>query len=164
MKKCQNSYLWCVHGGSIVGPSFLVQLTLKKLIQKKIHVIGTLRPQREMVDKTSSVLNEIQLRTQRLQIKLDKVYCAWLKRAFMPIYIEKSGDLGRWYRSLTHTQTTEYSATQLVLSIKFKLSQAKSHCCLWNVIEIHYLAKAITCPFGSPSKHYSPTTVQSPGP
>ena len=24
----------------IVGPSFLVQLTLEKLIQKKIHVIG----------------------------------------------------------------------------------------------------------------------------
>ena len=52
----------------------------KKLIQKKIHVIGTLkiasRPQREMVDKPSSVLNEIQLRTQRLQNKLDKVYCA----------------------------------------------------------------------------------------
>ena len=52
-----------VHGGSIVGPSFLVQLTLKKLIQKKIHVIGTLKvasmPQREMDDKPSSALDEI---------------------------------------------------------------------------------------------------------
>ena len=68
-----------MHGGSIVGPSFLVQLTLKKLIQKKIHVIGTLKvasmPQREMVDKPSSALDEIQLRTQRLQNKLDQVYC-----------------------------------------------------------------------------------------
>ena len=46
-----------MRGGSIVGPSFLVQLTLKKLIRKKIHVIGTLKvalmPQREMVDKPS---------------------------------------------------------------------------------------------------------------
>ena len=46
----------------------------QKLIQKKIHVIGTLKvasmPQREMVDQPSSALDEIQLRTQRLQNKL----------------------------------------------------------------------------------------------
>ena len=71
-----------MRGGSIVGPSFLVQLTLKKLIQKKIHLIGTLKvassPQREMVDKPSSGLDEIQLRTQRLKNILDQVYCARL--------------------------------------------------------------------------------------
>ena len=87
LRKCPNSYLWSVRGGSIVGPSFLVQLTLKKLIQKKIHVIGTLKvasmPQREMVDKPSSALNEIQLRTQRLQNKLDQVYCVWLSQGLL---------------------------------------------------------------------------------
>ena len=36
----------------------------------------------------------------------------------------KSGDLVRCYRCLAHTQTTEYSATQLVQSFKFKLSHA----------------------------------------
>ena len=35
-------------------------------------------PQREMVDKPSSALDEIQLRTQRLQNKRDQVYCVWL--------------------------------------------------------------------------------------
>ena len=48
------------------------------------------------------------------------------QRACMPVYIGKSGDLVGCYRSLTHSQTTEYSATQLVLSIKFKLSHAIS--------------------------------------
>ena len=42
----------------------------------------------------------------------------------MPVYIGKSGDLAGCYRCLTHRQTTEYSATQLVSSIKFKLSHA----------------------------------------
>ena len=46
------------------------------------------------------------------------------QRACMPVYIGKSGDLVGCYRSLTHSQTTEYSATQLVCSIKFKLSHA----------------------------------------
>ena len=35
-----------------------------------------------------------------------------------------SGDLVGCYRSLTDTETTEYRATQLVYSIKFKLSHA----------------------------------------
>ena len=41
-------------------------------------------------------------------------------------YIGKSGDLVGFYRSLIHThrQTTEDRATQLVYSIKFKLSHA----------------------------------------
>ena len=47
-----------------------------------MHVIFTLKvassPQREMVDKPSSGLDEIQLRAQRLKNKLDQVYCAWL--------------------------------------------------------------------------------------
>ena len=68
-----------MRAGSIVGPSVLVQLTFKKLIQKKIHVIGNLKvasmPQHEMVDKPSSALDEIQLRTQQLQNKLDQEYC-----------------------------------------------------------------------------------------
>ena len=42
----------------------------------------------------------------------------------MPVYIGKSGDLVRWHRCLTHWQTSEYSATQLVSSIKHKLSHA----------------------------------------
>ena len=48
-------------------------------------------------------------------------------RACMPVYIGKSGDLVECYRSLTDTQTTEYRATQLVSSIKFKLSHAINH-------------------------------------
>ena len=46
------------------------------------------------------------------------------QRACMPVYIGKSGDLVGCYRSLTHWQTTEYSATQLVSSINHKLSHA----------------------------------------
>ena len=46
------------------------------------------------------------------------------QRACMPVYIGKSGDLVRCYRCLTDTQTTEYSATQLLSSIQFKLSHA----------------------------------------
>ena len=42
----------------------------------------------------------------------------------MPVYIGKSGDLVGCYRCLTYSQTTEYSATQLVSSIKLKLSHA----------------------------------------
>ena len=41
----------------------------------------------------------------------------------MPVYIGKSGDLVGCYRCLTHSQT-ENSATQLVSSIKHKLSHA----------------------------------------
>ena len=44
----------------------------------------------------------------------------------MPVFIGKSGDLVGCYWCLTHRQTTEYSATQLVESIKFKLSHAIS--------------------------------------
>ena len=52
-------------------------------------------------------------------------------RACMPEYIGKSGDLVGCYRCLTYSQTTEYRATQLVSSIKFKLSHAiKLHKCL----------------------------------
>ena len=58
-----------MRGGSIVGPSFLVQLTLKKVDTKENTCdLGTLKvasmPQREMVDKPSFALDEIQLRTQ----------------------------------------------------------------------------------------------------
>ena len=42
----------------------------------------------------------------------------------MPVYIGKSGDLVGCYRCLTDTQTSEYRATQLVSSIKHKLSHA----------------------------------------
>ena len=44
----------------------------------------------------------------------------------MPVYIEKSGDLVKCYWCLTYRQTTENRATQLVYSIKFKLSHAIS--------------------------------------
>ena len=46
------------------------------------------------------------------------------QRACMPVYIVKSGDLIGCYRYLTHRQTSEYRATQLVSSIKHKLSHA----------------------------------------
>ena len=46
------------------------------------------------------------------------------QRACMPVYIGKSGNLVGCYRCLTHSQTTEYRATQLVSSKKFKLSHA----------------------------------------
>ena len=42
----------------------------------------------------------------------------------MPVYIGKSGDLVGWHWCLTDWQTSEYRATQLVSSIKFKLSHA----------------------------------------
>ena len=42
----------------------------------------------------------------------------------MPVYIGKRGDLVGCYRSLTHSQTTENRATQLLSSIKHKLSHA----------------------------------------
>ena len=45
----------------------------------------------------------------------------------MPVYIGKSGDLVGWHRCLTDWQTSEYRATQLVSSIKFKLSHANIH-------------------------------------
>ena len=48
------------------------------------------------------------------------------QRACMPVYIGKSGDLVGCYRCLTYIQTTEYRAIQLVYSIKFKLSHAKT--------------------------------------
>ena len=59
--------------------------------------------------------------------KLDQVYCAWLSKGLLCLYIlKKSGDLVGFYQCLTHRQTTEYSATQLVYSIQFKLSHAIS--------------------------------------
>ena len=59
------------------------------------------------------------------QYKLVLLGIRWgQQRACMPVYIGKSGDLVRWHRCLTHTQTTEYSATQLVQSLKFKRSHA----------------------------------------
>ena len=40
-------------------------------------------PQREMVDQPSSAQDEIQLRTQQLQNKLDQVYCVWLSQGLL---------------------------------------------------------------------------------
>ena len=45
----------------------------------------------------------------------------------MPVYIGKSGDLVGWHRCLTHWQTTEDRATQLLCSIQLKLSHAIHH-------------------------------------
>ena len=46
-------------------------------------------------------------------------------KAFIPVYSKKSGDWsGVTDASQTDRQTTEYRATQLVYSIKFKLSHA----------------------------------------
>ena len=54
------------------------------------------------------------------------------QRACMPVYIGKSGDLVGCYRCLTDTQTSEYRATQLVSSIKHKLSHAIISQLLYN--------------------------------
>ena len=56
---------------------------------------------------------------------LDQVYCAWLKKELLCLYILKKPRFGR-VTPMPDSQTTEYSATQLVESIKFKLSHAIS--------------------------------------
>ena len=65
----------------------------------------------------------------------------------MPVYIVKSGDLVGCYRCLTHTQTdrqtSEYRATQLVSSIKHKLSHA-----IWGVIRLKDQLADLPQPFG----------------
>ena len=69
--------------------------------------------------------------------------------ACMPVYIGKSGDLVGCYRSLTHSQTTEYKATQLVESIKFKLSHATTTT----------TAKEKSTTTSAPEKAFSPRTA-----
>ena len=61
------------------------------------------------------------------------------QRACMPVYIGKSGDLVRCYRCLTDRQTTEYRATQLVYSIKLKLSHVISK---WPHTNFHWISPA----------------------
>ena len=65
------------------------------------------------------------------------------QRACMPVYIGKSGDLVGCYRCLKHSQTTEYSATQLVSSIKHKLSHAILALALQDTSILDPLAKVI---------------------
>ena len=52
------------------------------------------------------------------ETKKNQVYCVWLSKGLLCLYILKKWRFGQ----LPDRQTTEYSATQLVLSIKFKLS------------------------------------------
>ena len=57
----------------------------------------------------------------------------------MPLYIEKAG-FGRvtpMPDTLTHSQTTEYSATQLLYSIQFKLSHAIEMIFRWACFVIY---------------------------
>ena len=63
--------------------------------------------------------------------------------ACMPVYIGKSGDLIGCYRYLIHRQTTEYRATQLVSSIKHKLSHAILALALQDTSILDPLAKVI---------------------
>ena len=61
--------------------------------------------------------------------ELDQVYCAWLNKGLLCLYILKKlrfGQVSPIPNTLTHSQTREYRATQLVESIKFKLSHAIS--------------------------------------
>ena len=52
------------------------------------------------------------------------------QRACMPVYIGKSGDLAGCYRCLTHWQTSEYRATQLLSSKAESRNDASSdHVC-----------------------------------
>ena len=51
-------------------------------------------------------------------------YCPVMVKGYYASIYWKSGDLVGCYWCLTHTQTTEYSATQLVQSLKLKLSHA----------------------------------------
>ena len=67
----------------------------------------------------------------------------------MPLYIGKSGDLVGCYRSLTQSHTTEYKATQLVESIKFKLSHATTTT----------TAKEKSTTTSQPEKAFSPRTA-----
>ena len=57
------------------------------------------------------------------ETKKNQVYCVWLSKGLLCLYILKKWRFGQllW---MPDRQTTEYSATQLVLSIKFKLSHA----------------------------------------
>ena len=63
--------------------------------------------------------------------KLKQVYCAWLNKGLLCLYILKKLRFGLVTlipNTLTHSQTTEYRATQLVESIKFKLSHTILYC------------------------------------
>ena len=60
------------------------------------------------------------------------------QRACMPLYIRKSRDLVRWHRCLTDWQTSEYRATQLVSSIKHKLSHAIICKKMFNTPKVNY--------------------------
>ena len=69
----------------------------------------------------------------RLKVSTALVGTAWhlvvqgQYKDFMPVYIENSGDLVgcyRWFNSLTDRKLKIYRATQLVLSLKFKLNHA----------------------------------------
>ena len=68
----------------------------------------------------------------------------WVSKGLVCLYILEKVEIwsGVTDASQTDRQTTEYRATQLLSSIKHKLSHA-----------IYFLAKAIIRPFGSPSKH-----------
>ena len=102
MKNCQNSWRinsWAQFSGAI---------NLKKVDTKENT--GTLkvalRPQREMVDKPSSGLDEIQLRTLCVtQYYLKGLLC---------LYILKKVEIWASDTDPSLTQTTEYSATQLI--------------------------------------------------
>ena len=70
-------------------------------------------------------------------LKLDQVYCAWLHKGLLCLYKLNRLRFGRvdtdaWH--LTHRQTTEYRATQLVYNIKFKLSHAISSTTAWTAL------------------------------
>ena len=81
-----------------------------------------------MLDGTGSVYRDTDWYLVVLsQYKLVLLGIRWYRvsKGLVCLYIlEKSGDLIGCYRYLTHRQTTEYRATQLVSSIKHKLSHA----------------------------------------
>ena len=114
------------------------------------HCIISLRPQQKLVKtSTSKQLAHVYRQTRRrcVSVKGGKfadfirsLFCVLYimrlshgnhrsagqaRKRFMPVYIEKAEIwLGVTDPCQKHTQTTEYCATQLVLSLKFKLSHA----------------------------------------
>ena len=78
-----------------------------------------------VLDGTESVNDDTGWYLVNIKLVLLGIRWYMVSKGLVCLYIlEKSGDLVGCYWCLTDRQTTEYSATQLVYSIKFKLSHA----------------------------------------
>ena len=106
-----------LRGISIVGHSFLVQ-PYKKVDTKEKHVILVSMPQCEMVGQPSTILNEIQLRSQLLQNKtLPKVH-----GPEGSVQLNKVGQITSSYTNLDQSLCSESRP-----STNFKISTKHQH-------------------------------------